>query len=102
MAELRQQAGRKSVVEVNLGGADHVSLRQREVDLVPAVDAVQLDLRRTGVVQGELVVELAGGNWSAVGPGLQRSGIALHLSVDVLRGAGQNRGKREDQGGAHH
>ena len=45
MAELRQQAWRKSVVNMNFGAPDHMGLRQREVDLVSGVDAVQLDLR---------------------------------------------------------
>ena len=60
VAQLRQQAGRKSVVDVNLGRSDHVGLRQREVDVVQAVDAVQLDLRRACVVQRERVLIVAG------------------------------------------
>ena len=34
VAQLRQQAGREGVVDVDLGGPDHVRLRQREVDVV--------------------------------------------------------------------
>ena len=40
-------------------------LGQREVDIVLAVDAVQLDLRRAGVGEGEGVVILAGKNSGA-------------------------------------
>ena len=60
MAQLGQQAGRKRIVDVDLCGAHHVRLRQREVDGVAGVDAVQLDLRRARVFEREGVVELAG------------------------------------------
>ncbi len=59
MAQLRNERGRKSVVNVNLRGADDMGLRQREVDIVQAVDAVQLDLRRASVGESEGVVILA-------------------------------------------
>ena len=62
MAQLRNETGRKGVVDVNLGGAHHMGLRQREVDIVLPVDAVQLNLRRTGVGEGEGVAILAGRN----------------------------------------
>src|SRR5208283_2019521 len=53
MADLRQQAGRKSVENVNLRGADDVCFRQSEVEVVRRVDAVELDLRRAGIGKGE-------------------------------------------------
>ena len=59
MAELRKQAGRKRVEDMNLRGANDMRLRQREVDVVRGVDVVQLDLRRAGVGEGEGVVILA-------------------------------------------
>ena len=62
MAYLRNETGRKGVVDVNLGGAHHMGLRQREVDVVLPVDAVQLNLRGTGVGKGEFVAILAGRN----------------------------------------
>ncbi len=64
MAQLRDEAGRERVVNVNLRGADDMGFRQREVDAVLGVDAVQLDLRRAGIVEREVIVILAGRNGS--------------------------------------
>ena len=101
MRELRQQAGRKSIVNVNSGVADHVRLRQREVDVVPAVDAVQFDLRRAGIVQGKRVAKLSLGNGGGLvdGDSIERSGKSLHLPVEVHRAAEENGSQRQDARG---
>ena len=83
---------------MNLGGPDHVCLRQREIDLVSGVDAVQFNLRRAGVVEREGVAKLAWRNRSILvgSPFLQSPGKALILPQSFVRGSKEYRGQCED------
>ena len=94
MAQLRQQTGGERVVDVNHSGAHHVGLRQREVDIVLAVDAMLLNLRGAGVGKGEGVAILARRNGNVhVGSGrIRGSGFGRNdvLPIGILRHAGRD------------
>ena len=76
MAQLRNKRGRKGVVDMNFCGPNYMRLRQREVDIVRPVDAVEFNLWGTGIGEGESVTILAGKN----------SGASWAGSVDGIGG----------------
>jgi hypothetical protein len=101
LAELRNQSGRKRVVDMDGCGARNVRLGQHEIYIVLPVDAVQFDLWRAGFSEGEGVVILAWRNRSicrGIGAGgIGSDGCASRLSrVGGARRAG--RGMRRGQG----
>ena len=107
VAQLGKEAGRERVMNVNLRGTDYMGLRQSEIDAMPGVDRVQLDLVDLGLAgfgEREVIVILAGRNGSIdVGDGrlrrvsnrLRNDDFALQLGVSRLTAPCQRRGQKE-------